>query len=167
MRSQNDLKVPRKLIDVTNISISTENRISKSVYCWSGLMVISGVEPLHHERPLCGNCCPGFCGKCCPGRLTLRPSSSSRHTEVWAFTRGFLVFDLLYHHTADPSITSAWESVHVVRCNRVARKRPARRNSRNGHSTHEGCFEVANVYVETRTDPSIFVFLVFVVMPRS
>jgi len=32
VRSQNDLKVPRKLIDVTNISISTENRISKSVY---------------------------------------------------------------------------------------------------------------------------------------
>jgi len=32
VRSQNDLKVPRKLIDVTNISVSTENRISKSVY---------------------------------------------------------------------------------------------------------------------------------------
>jgi len=30
VRSQNDLKVPRKLIDVTNISISKENRISKS-----------------------------------------------------------------------------------------------------------------------------------------
>jgi len=32
VRSQNDLNVPRKLIDVTNISISTENQISKSVY---------------------------------------------------------------------------------------------------------------------------------------
>ena len=32
VRSQNDLKVPRKQIDVTNISISTENQISKSVY---------------------------------------------------------------------------------------------------------------------------------------
>jgi len=32
VRSQNDVKVPRKLIDVMNISISTENRISKSVY---------------------------------------------------------------------------------------------------------------------------------------
>jgi len=32
VRSQNDFKVPRKLIDITNISISTENRISKSVY---------------------------------------------------------------------------------------------------------------------------------------
>jgi len=28
-----DLKVPRKLVDVTKISISTENRISNSVYC--------------------------------------------------------------------------------------------------------------------------------------
>jgi len=32
VRSQNDLKFPRKLINVTNISISAENRISKSVY---------------------------------------------------------------------------------------------------------------------------------------
>jgi len=32
VRSQDDLKVPGKLIDVKNISISTENRISKSVY---------------------------------------------------------------------------------------------------------------------------------------
>ena len=32
VRSQNDLMVPRKLIDVTNISISTGNWISKSVY---------------------------------------------------------------------------------------------------------------------------------------
>jgi len=32
VRSKIDLKVPQKLIDVTNISISTENRISKSVY---------------------------------------------------------------------------------------------------------------------------------------
>jgi len=32
VRSQNDVKVPRKLIDVMNISISTENQISKSVY---------------------------------------------------------------------------------------------------------------------------------------
>jgi len=34
VRSQNDSKVPRKLVDVTNISISPENRISNSVY-WS------------------------------------------------------------------------------------------------------------------------------------
>jgi len=32
VRSQNDLKVPRKRTDVTNILISTANRISKSVY---------------------------------------------------------------------------------------------------------------------------------------
>ena len=32
--SQNDWKVPRKLIHVTNILISTENQISKSVYWW-------------------------------------------------------------------------------------------------------------------------------------
>jgi len=32
VRSPNDLKVPHKLINVTNISISTENPISKSVY---------------------------------------------------------------------------------------------------------------------------------------
>jgi len=32
MRSPDDLKVPRKLNDVTNISICTENRTSKSVY---------------------------------------------------------------------------------------------------------------------------------------
>jgi len=32
VRSQNDLKVPRKLINIMNISIRTENRISKSVY---------------------------------------------------------------------------------------------------------------------------------------
>jgi len=34
VRSQIDLKVPRKLINVTNISICTENRILKSFY-WS------------------------------------------------------------------------------------------------------------------------------------
>ena len=40
VRSQNDLKVPRKLFNVTNISISTENWISTSVY-WN-LQIVRG-----------------------------------------------------------------------------------------------------------------------------
>ena len=42
VRSQNNLKVPRKLIDVTNMAISTENRVSKSVYSF----VAHGVKKL-------------------------------------------------------------------------------------------------------------------------
>jgi len=41
VRSQNDWKVPRKLIHVTIISISTKNRISKSVYSNLLLLVYS------------------------------------------------------------------------------------------------------------------------------
>jgi len=45
VRSQNYLKVPRKLINVTNISISTENWISKSVTVYSAVAAL----PLYRD----------------------------------------------------------------------------------------------------------------------
>ena len=66
VRSQNDLKVPRKLIDVTNISISTENRISKTVYSqptWIRDWLYS--KPIHNSNPIHEN---WLCSK---SRLTL------------------------------------------------------------------------------------------------
>jgi len=50
VRSQNDLKVPRKLIDVMKISISTENRMSKSVY---NQHVTRHTPHLHPQKKIC------------------------------------------------------------------------------------------------------------------
>jgi len=58
-----------------------------------------------------------------------------------------LVFLLLCRHTAQLALQLCQKRTHVVCSNREARKRPARRHSRNGPWTHEGSFEVMYLYV--------------------
>ena len=61
VRSQNDLKVSQKLINISNIPISLENRISKSVY--SLLTPASGKKRNPGEDPV-GDTAVSFSDTC-------------------------------------------------------------------------------------------------------